>query len=90
LIEHDLFGKPVSTFSDHALKHVRLDQNDAALGHPERFRCAYRQVEDAAATEWASIVDDNDDASTARRISNTKPGSERQCPMGRRKAAAAP
>jgi hypothetical protein len=30
LIEHDLIGKPVSTFPDHALKKVIIDVENAA------------------------------------------------------------
>jgi hypothetical protein len=70
------------------LKHVRSNQNDAAIDHPERLRRAYREVENTASTEWTSIVDNNNYASTACRIGYSKASPERQGPMGGSKAVA--
>ena len=71
------------------LQHVRCHQNDAAGGHSERFRGFCREVEDPAATEWASVIDNNDDTAAACRIGHPEASAERQGSMGCRKAAAA-
>jgi hypothetical protein len=68
--------------------HVRSNQNYAAINHPERLRRAYREVKNTASTEWTSIVDNNNYASTACRIGYSKARPERQGPMGGSKARA--
>jgi hypothetical protein len=81
-------AKGVGVVACPPLKHVRSNQNDAAIDHPERLRRAYREVENTASTEWTSIVDNNNYASTACRIGYSKASPERQGPMGGSKAGA--
>jgi len=58
-----------------ALQHVGADAHDALVHHAESARSSGAEIENAAAIEWAAIVDRDDDAAAGLwvRDANTCP-----------------
>lgn len=66
-----------------ALQHIGAHVNDAPVNHTEGARGSGAEIENAAAIEWAAIIDCYDDAAAGLRVcdANTRP--ERQSLVGR-------